>query len=207
MSKRLISKIYQITNFGNLIRSLRLKNKKTLKEVSAFLKIDSSLLSKIEKGRRMAKRELIKKLSEYYDVKEEKLLISWLSDKLLNEVSNEDLALEALKVAEEKMNYIITKEDKKSGIIKSIKNILKKDGRVLKAWLFGSVARNEDNSESDIDIMIEFNKKKNYSLFDLSDIAYNIEQKTKRKVDIVEKGYIKDFAVQSAENDLILIYE
>ncbi len=202
-----MSKIYQITNFGNLIRSLRLKNKKTLKEVSAFLKIDSSLLSKIEKGRRMAKRELIKKLSEYYDVKEEKLLISWLSDKLLNEVSNEDLALEALQVAEEKMNYIITKKDKKSGIIKSIKNILKKDGRVLKAWLFGSVARNEDNSESDIDIMIEFNKKKNYSLFDLTDIAYNIEQKIKRKVDIVEKGYIKDFAVQSAENDLILIYE
>lgn len=202
-----MSKTYQITNFGNLMRSLRLKNKKTLKEVSAFLKIDSSLLSKIEKGKRMAKRELIKNLSEYFDIKEEELLISWLSDKLLNEVSNEDLALEALQVAEEKMNYIITKKDKKSGIIKSIKNILKKDNRVLKAWLFGSVARNEDNSESDIDIMIEFNKKKNYSLFDLSDIAYNIEQKTKRKVDIVEKGYIKDFAVQSAENDLILIYE
>lgn len=202
-----MSENYQISNFGNLIRSLRLKNKKTLKEVSSFLKIDSSLLSKIEKGKRIAKRELIKKLSEYYDIKEEQLLISWLSDKLLNEVNNEELALKALQVAEEKMNYIITKEDKKSGIIKSIKKILKNDGRVLKAWLFGSVARNEDNSESDIDIMIEFNKKKNYSLFDLSDIAYNIEQKTKRKVDIVEKGYIKDFAVQSAENDLILIYE
>lgn len=202
-----MSENYQISNFGNLIRSLRLKNNKTLKEVSSLLKIDSSLLSKIEKGKRIAKRELIKKLSEYYDIKEEQLLISWLSDKLLNEVNNEELALKALQVAEEKMNYIITKEDKKSGIIKSIKKILKNDGRVLKAWLFGSVARNEDNSESDIDIMIEFNKKKNYSLFDLSDIAYNIEQKIKRKVDIVEKGYIKDFAVQSAENDLILIYE
>jgi hypothetical protein len=33
------------------------------------------------------------------------LLVSWLSDKLVYEVANEDVALKALKVAEERVKY------------------------------------------------------------------------------------------------------
>ena len=43
-------------------------------------------------------------------------------------------------------------------------------------------------------------------MFDLMDIAYLIEQAIKRKVDLVEKGYLKDFAAETANNDFIKIY-
>ena len=43
-------------------------------------------------------------------------------------------------------------------------------------------------------------------MFDLLDIAHILENKTNRKVDLVEKGYLKDFAMKTASNDLIKIY-
>ena len=83
---------------------------------------------------------------------------------------------------------------------------MEKDGRVAKAWLFGSFAIGLANSASDIDIMVEMNDSKKYSMFDLLDIAHILENKTNRKVDLVEKGYLKDFAMKTASNDLIKIY-
>ena len=43
-------------------------------------------------------------------------------------------------------------------------------------------------------------------MFDILDIAYLLENKINRKVDLVEKGYLKDFALQTATRDLIKIY-
>jgi len=43
-------------------------------------------------------------------------------------------------------------------------------------------------------------------MFDLLDIAHIIEQKIKRKVDLVEKECLKDFAMKTATNELIKIY-
>lgn len=43
-------------------------------------------------------------------------------------------------------------------------------------------------------------------MFDLLDIAFILENKIKIKVDLVEKGYLKDFALESASKDLIKIY-
>ena len=74
------------------------------------------------------------------------------------------------------------------------------------AWLFGSVARGEEKPNSDVDIMVEMNDAKKYSMFDLLDIAFIIETKINRKVDLVEKGYLKDFAMETASKDLIKIY-
>jgi predicted nucleotidyltransferase len=45
----------------------------------------------------------------------------------------------------------------------------KLDGRVNMAWLFGSVARGEDDYKSDIDLMVELKDDKKYSMFDLLD--------------------------------------
>lgn len=94
----------------------------------------------------------------------------------------------------------------KADIVKIIKSVIEADGRIAAAWLFGSVARNEATTESDVDIMADLNRKRNYSLFDLMDIAHAIEQKIHRKVDLVEKGYLKDFARATAEKDLLKIY-
>lgn len=65
--------------------------------------------------------------------------------------------------------------------------------------------RGKENLDSDVDIMIEMNSDFKYSMFDILDIAHIIS-KINRKVDLVEKGYLKDFAAKTIGNDLIKIY-
>lgn len=193
-------------SLGNTIRKLREDKELPLRTVAAFLNIDQAILSKVERGQRKPTREQVVKLAEYFKVKENDLLVAWLSDKLVYEVEDEDMALKALQVAEERVHYLTKPQLGKSNIINAIKSVLKNDGRVSGAWLFGSYARGEENLSSDVDIIIELNNEKIYSMFDLLDISYLLENKIDRKVDLVEKGYLKDFALQTATNDMIKIY-
>ena len=193
-------------SLGDTIRKLREDKKLPLRTVAAFLDIDQAILSKIERGQRKLSREQVVKLAEYFKVKEDDLLVAWLSDKLVYEVEDEDMALKALQVAEERLHYLTKPKPNKSNIINAIKSVLKNDGRVANAWLFGSYARGEEKLNSDVDIMIELNKEKKYSMFDMLDISFLLENKIGRKVDLVEKGCLKDFALQTATNDLIKIY-
>ncbi len=193
-------------NLGNTIRKLRDDKQLPLRTVAAFLDIDQAILSKIERGHRTPSRELVVKLAEYFKVDKNELLVAWLSDKLVYELEDEEIALQALQMAEEKVNYLTKPRLDKANIIQSIKTFLKNDGRVIAAWLFGSYARGEAKQNSDVDIMIELDDKKQYSMFDVLDISYLLGNKINRNVDLVEKGYLKGFALQSAENDLIKIY-
>lgn len=191
---------------GETIRKLREDKKLPLRTVAAFLDIDQAILSKIERGQRKANREQVVKLAGYFQVEENDLLVSWLSDKLVYELSEEKMALKALRIAEEKIYYIKKLKSGKVNVISSVKTILKNDGRVSAAWIFGSVARDEEKPDSDVDIMIELNNEKKYSMFDVLDIAYIIGNKINRKVDLVEKGHLSDFAMKAASKDFIKIY-
>lgn len=53
-----------------------------------------------------------------------------------------------------------------------------------KAALFGSVVRKEDKKGSDVDILIKF-EKNDKSLFDLSGLKIELEEKLNKKVDIL----------------------
>jgi len=66
--------------------------------------------------------------------------------------------------------------------------ILKKYG-VSRASFFGSVVRGDTHKNSDVDILVEVPKEK--SLFDMMDIQFELEDALKKKVDLVEYGYIK----------------
>ncbi len=193
-------------SLGDTIRKLREEKQLPLRTVAAFLDIDQAILSKVERGQRKPTREQVVKLAAYFKVKENDLLVAWLSDKLVYEVEDEDMALKALQVAEERVSYISNPKVSKSSLINSIKSVLKNDGRVSVAWLFGSYARGEDKFFSDVDIMIELNNEKKYSMFDILDISFLLENKINRKVDLVEKGCLMDFALETAANDLIKIY-
>ncbi|MBC7508406.1 MAG: nucleotidyltransferase domain-containing protein [Ferruginibacter sp.] len=193
-------------SLGHTIRKLREEKELPLRIVAAFLDIDQAILSKVERGQRKPTREQVIKLAGYFKVKENDLLVAWLSDKLVYELEDEEVALRALQLAEEKVTYIARPKDCKTSVINLIKTILKKDGRVSAAWLFGSIARGEEKLNSDVDIMVEMSNAKKYSMFDLLDIAFIIEKKINRKVDLVEKGYLKDFAMKTAANDLVKIY-
>jgi transcriptional regulator with XRE-family HTH domain len=90
---------------GIIIRAEREKRNLLLREASALLEIDQAILSKIERNERKATKEQILKFSETYNLDEEKLLVNWLSDKIYKNLENEQYALKALKVAEQKIKY------------------------------------------------------------------------------------------------------
>jgi predicted nucleotidyltransferase len=191
---------------GETIRKLREDKKLPLRTVAAFLDIDQAILSKIERGQCNANRDNVVKLVEFFKIEENDLLVSWLSDKLVYEVGGEDMALKALRVGEEQLSYRSGNKTAITTTINTIKSVLQNDGRVATAWLLGSMARGEARPDSDVDIMIEFNKSKKYSMFDLLDIAHSIAQKIDRKVDLMQKGQWNDFALKTAAKHLLKIY-
>lgn len=90
-------------SLGTTIRTLREDNDLPLRKVAAFLDIDQSILSKCESGNRHLKREQVEQLADYFKVDKKNMLIKWLSEKLLSELNDEEIALEALQLAEERL--------------------------------------------------------------------------------------------------------
>lgn len=84
------------SKFGEKIRSLREQKGLLLREVAPFLNIDTPQLSKIERGERSAKKELIELLAHVLDVDAETLLRIWLADQMYNVIEGELLAKEAI---------------------------------------------------------------------------------------------------------------
>ena len=90
-------------SFGETIRKLREENNLLLRELSAKLEIDASILSKIETNNRVAKKELVKSFSKVFKVSYNELLILWFSDKIVNELKGEENINKILKIAEQKI--------------------------------------------------------------------------------------------------------
>ena len=99
-------------SLGETIRHLREARKLPLRTVAAYLDIDQAILSKYERGQRKPSRHQVVQLAAYFKVKENDLLVQWLSDKLVYELEDEDEALKALQMAEEKVKYNISKKHK-----------------------------------------------------------------------------------------------
>lgn len=78
---------------------------------------------------------------------------------------------------------------------------------VLKAWLFGSYARGEEDENSDVDILVIFDDCAKVSLLKHAIMASELEKILGRSVDLVTDGTLLPFAVQSATRDKQLIYE
>jgi transcriptional regulator with XRE-family HTH domain len=98
-------------SFGDTIRKMREAKGLPLRIVAAFLGIDQAILSKIERGQRKISRVQVVKLASYFEASEEDLLVSWLSDKLIYELEDEDLAIKALQLAEEHVAYAVFKKN------------------------------------------------------------------------------------------------
>ena len=92
-------------------------------------------------------------------------------------------------------------------IKKCLREILeksKKNEDISKAYLFGSYARGEETSLSDVDIRLEVND--NFTLFDLTEIAYNLEEKLNKKVDIITSGNLDELLYEEIKKEEICIY-
>ena len=94
-------------SIGEIIRELREQKSLLLRQVASEIEIDQALLSKIERSERMPTRDQVKRFAKFFGKDENELLVAFLSDKLVYEVRDEEVALKAMQVAERKINYII----------------------------------------------------------------------------------------------------
>mgnify|MGYP004701471199 CR=1 FL=1 len=90
---------------GEKLRKLRESKEFPLRKVAAAIDIDVAILSKMERGERRLTKEIVQKLANLYNYDQEELLVLYLSEKVLYEIGDEELALKALKVAEEHIKY------------------------------------------------------------------------------------------------------
>ncbi|MEN6517312.1 MAG: nucleotidyltransferase family protein [Methanospirillum sp.] len=68
---------------------------------------------------------------------------------------------------------------------------LEREYGVTSIELFGSYVRGEQDSESDLDVPVEFDPDRELSLFDLARLERTLTERTGVRVDLVEKESIK----------------
>lgn len=100
-----------MSNLSEILKSAREEKKLILRKVASELDIDQSLISKFEKGERKPTKEQLIKLSDFYNLPKQDLLIEWYSDKIIYELKDVDYANDILIVAEEKIKYQKANQD------------------------------------------------------------------------------------------------
>lgn len=78
---------------------------------------------------------------------------------------------------------------------------------VEKAWLFGSYSRGEETENSDIDILVSFDKNAKISLLRHAAMLVDLEDLLRCPVDLVNEKSLFPEVRKEVELDKILIYE
>ena len=69
--------------------------------------------------------------------------------------------------------------------------------------LFGSFVRGQQDAESDIDVLVEF--EEGADLFDLTGLAMYLEEELRRKVDVVPKRALREEFRQSVLREVVAV--
>ena len=91
------------SQFGTKIKELRAKKGIYQRQLAAMLDMDSPLFSKIERGERTAKKEMVLKLATILNVDKDFLLSIWLADQVFEMVKDESVAGAVLKSVSKKI--------------------------------------------------------------------------------------------------------
>lgn len=92
--------VNKVMLLSNLIKTARQTKGLKIREVSDFLGIDASLLSRFESGKRLPSRQQIDQLSEILGLETKELTVAWLSARILSELGSEPYLYDALKATE-----------------------------------------------------------------------------------------------------------
>ncbi len=92
-----------MNHFGEHIKQLREQSNLLQRQVAAALETDTAFVSKFENGDKKATREQVFKLADFFKVDKDELLSLWLAEKVYDVLKDEDVAKEAMQIAEEKL--------------------------------------------------------------------------------------------------------
>ena len=96
------------------------------------------------------------------------------------------------------MSYLSTIQNK----LRRIKPQLSEKYHVNSIGLFGSIVRNDFSPESDIDIVVDFNRPIGIEFVDLAD---ELEKLLNRKVDLVSRAGIKPQYYRAIEPEILYV--
>lgn len=78
---------------------------------------------------------------------------------------------------------------------------------IEKAWIFGSYARGEETSESDVDILVRYTKNTCLGLFGILELIEKLEHLLEKKVDLVDEDSLYPRVAKTVNAEKIQIYE
>ena len=104
------------STFGEWLRQHREARNWPLRKVAALLDVDVSIISRLEKGNRQPQRDYVEKLAAIFDEDARDLLVLFLSDRIAYALADEACSDAVLRVAEEKIKYLRSKNVKQGEI-------------------------------------------------------------------------------------------
>jgi|SRR5690554_1784048 len=102
--------------FGEYIKMLRTDNGLTLTQLAFQLDLDSANLSKIENGKREFDEKRLERLANAFNLNIDELKTEYFADQFAKKIYQYNCPTEALIVAEEKVNYLKSKNVKQTEI-------------------------------------------------------------------------------------------
>lgn len=95
--------------FGEYIKRLRINRDLSITRISEQIGMDSSLWGRIERDERRASKDVISKIAKFFNENEQDLLKRFLSDSFAYKIIAENLDVDVLQVAEQKIKYLKSK--------------------------------------------------------------------------------------------------
>ncbi|NJN95147.1 MAG: helix-turn-helix domain-containing protein [Anaerolineales bacterium] len=89
--------------FGETIRAWRKQRSEPLRVVAAAVEIDSTLLSKIERGERLPTEVQLARFAEYFGVPLAELTAQVIADRIILEYGPQETTLQALNIVRERI--------------------------------------------------------------------------------------------------------
>ena len=94
------------SDLGQFIRELRKERHLTLHQVAVGVDFDSPMLSKIERGERLATIDQAKRLASFFKIDENDLLIKLTAERIIKDYGANDVTLNAVVMVQEQIvNY------------------------------------------------------------------------------------------------------
>lgn len=191
-----------IASVGNILKDIRETNNFSLQDVTRLTQINYTLLSRIETGKRLPTKEQIKRLAVFYKYDEKELITHLISDKIIYDIKNEEFGIEAMQLAERKIQYGLSlfpeyeiQERIKLESRRYIGNKAK-----LTNWIMNIIENETKNLESFIDIfagtaIISKSAVKKYKKVIVNDLLYsnNIVYKAFFEKGIWNREKLEDF--------------
>uniref|UniRef100_UPI0040476597 helix-turn-helix domain-containing protein n=1 Tax=Mariniflexile sp. TaxID=1979402 RepID=UPI0040476597 len=97
--------------FGEHIRKLREQKQLLLREVASQMHIDTALLSKIERGTRIARKEQVESLAIALNENKNDLLNVWMADKIVDMIKDENSITEILNLVKENIKKLTNQNE------------------------------------------------------------------------------------------------